>query len=227
MIRRTKTIDRYVAMRLSQVAQDHIGKTHVDLISRAATFLLLEDSKATYAIEGEFPTLKRIERWGSIIGQAGQRELSIDELEYLQSIVISDKRFITPGCRVAVRFIGNHDRATRLPIPVHISAKPEDLKNLLTGLLDTNNLLGKSDYDIILMAATIAFGFVFIHPFEDGNGRIHRYLFHHVLGEQGFVSNKIVFPVSAVIQDRIDEYKQVLEHYSKPRLKLSRMATYS
>lgn len=220
MIRRTKTIDRYVAMRLSQVAQDHIGKTHVDLISRAAAFLLLEDSKATYAIEGEFPTLKRIERWGSIIGQAGQRELSIDELEYLQSIVISDKRFITPGCRVAGGFIGNHDRATRLPIPVHISAKPEDLKNLLTGLLDTNKLLGKSDYDIILMAATIAFGFVFIHPFEDGNGRIHRYLFHHVLGEQGFVSNKIVFPVSAVIQDRIDEYKQVLEHYSKPRLKL-------
>ncbi|HIP51694.1 MAG TPA: hypothetical protein EYG94_06355 [Campylobacterales bacterium] len=31
----------------------------------------------------------------------------------------------------------------------------------------------------------IAFSFVYIHPLEDGNGRIHRYLIHHVLAERG------------------------------------------
>ena len=66
----------------------------------------------------------------------------------------------------------------------------------------------------------IAFGFVFIHPFEDGNGRIHRYLFHHVLAEKGFVPKGLIFPVSAVILDRIDEYRKTLEHFSKPRLDL-------
>ncbi len=35
--------------------------------------------------------------------------------------------------------------------------------------------------DPIVSAAILAFGFVYIHPFEDGNGRLHRYLFHHVL----------------------------------------------
>lgn len=40
----------------------------------------------------------------------------------------------------------------------------------------------KSIYDPVL-AAGIAFGFVFIHPFEGGNGRIHRYLIHHVLAK--------------------------------------------
>ncbi|HED19316.1 MAG TPA: cell filamentation protein Fic, partial [Gammaproteobacteria bacterium] len=55
-------------------------------------------------------------------------------------------------------------------------------------------------------------------PFEDGNGRIHRYLFHHVLAEKGFVPKGLVFPVSAVILERIDDYRQTLEHYSKPRL---------
>jgi len=64
----------------------------------------------------------------------------------------------------------------------------------------------------------IAFGFVFIHPFTDGNGRIHRYLIHHVLAERGFAPKGIVFPVSAVILERIDEYRQVLEAYSRPRL---------
>ncbi len=220
LIRRTENLDRFIGMNLSQAAIDHIGKTHADLLSRAAAFLLLKDSKASYTIEGETPPHNRIERWGAIIGEAGQRKLSIEELEYLQTVVIVDDRFVMPGCRVDGGFVGAHDRVTRMPMPVHISARAEDLESLLTGLIETYELLGKSDYDPVLMAALIAFGFVFIHPFEDGNGRIHRYLFHHVLAERGFVSKGLVFPVSAVILDRIDDYRQTLEHYSKPRLGL-------
>ena len=220
LIRRTEKLDQFIAMNLSQAAKDHIGNTHADLLSRAAAFLLLKDSKASYTIEGESPPHNRIERWGKIIGEAGQRKLSAEELEYLQMIVITDTRFIIPGCRVEAGFVGDHDRATGMPMPVHISARAEDLKSLLSGFIETYQLLADSDYDPVLMAALIAFGFVFIHPFEDGNGRIHRYLFHHVLAEKGFVSKGLVFPVSAVILDRIDDYRQTLEHYSKPRLDL-------
>jgi len=220
LIRRTDKLDRFVTMNLSQAAADHIGKTHADLLSRAAAFLLLKDSRASYTIEGETPPHNRIERWGKIIGEAGQRKLTINELEYLQSIVIADSRFIMPGCRVEGGFVGDHDRTTGMPMPVHISARPEDLENLLSGLIATYQLLSDSDYDAVLTAALIAFGFVFIHPFEDGNGRLHRYLFHHVLAEKRFVPKGLVFPVSAVILDRIDEYRQTLEHYSRPRLEL-------
>jgi hypothetical protein len=220
LIRRTEKLDQYISMNLSQAAKDHIGKIHPDVLSRAAAFLLLKDSKASYTIEGETPPHNRIERWGKIIGEAGQRKLSVEELEYLQRIVITDSRFIVPGCRVEGGFVGDHDRVTGMPIPVHISARAEDLENLLSGFVETCQLLGESDYDAVLMAALIAFGFVFIHPFEDGNGRIHRYLFHHVLAEKSFVSKGLVFPVSAVILDRIDDYRQTLEHYSKSRLDL-------
>ncbi len=220
LIRRTETLDRFIGMNLSQVAIDHIGKTHADLLSRAAAFLLLKDSKASYTIEGETPPHNRIERWGKIIGEAGQRKLTIEELESLQRIVIVDNRFVMPGLRVEGGFVGDHDRATGMPMPVHISARPEDLESLLSGLIETYMLLSKSDYDGVLMAALIAFGFVFLHPFEDGNGRVHRYLFHHVLAEKGFVPKGLVFPVSSVILDRIDDYRQTLEHYSKPRLDL-------
>jgi Fic family protein len=88
----------------------------------------------------------------------------------------------------------------------------------MEGLLKTNQSLINSDYDPVLAATLIAFGFVFIHPFEDGNGRVHRYLIHHVLAKKEFAPKGLIFPVSAVILERIDKYREVLESYSKPRL---------
>lgn len=220
LIRKTKKLEQYTGKKLSDTAIKNIGQTHPDLLSRAAIFLLLKDSKASYTIEGETPPHSRIERWGRIIGEAGQRKLSLLELEHLQQIVILDNRFIEPGLRMEGGFVGEHDRATGMPMPDHISARPNDLRALMTGLIEAYELLRKDDFDPVLTATLIAFGFVFIHPLEDGNGRIHRYLFHHVLAEKGFVPKGLIFPVSAVILERIDEYRKILEHYSKPRLDL-------
>jgi hypothetical protein len=220
LVRRTEKLDELITQNLSSVASRQMGKTHGDLLSRAAAFLLLKDSKASYHIEGESPTHNRLERWSRVIGRAGQRKLSIEELELLQDEVIPDQRFITPGLRNEGGFIGEHDRMTGMPLPDHISAKPEDLEALIGGMIETYALLLNSEYNPVLTAALIAFGFVFIHPFEDGNGRIHRYLIHHVLAETGFVPKGLVFPVSAVILDRIEVYRRVLEHFSKRRLDL-------
>ena len=105
-----------------------------------------------------------------------------------------------------------------MPIPSHISAKYQDLDSLMNGLIETAELLKDSKYPSVLTATLIAFGFVFIHPFEDGNGRLHRYLLHHVLIETGFTPKGLVFPVSFVILKRITDYVTTLEAYSKPRL---------
>ena len=138
----------------------------------------------------------------------------------MQDEVIPDQRFITPGLGNEGGFIGAHDRMTGMPLPDHISANPKDLGSLMGGMIETYALLLNSEYNPVLTAALIAFGFVFIHPFEDGNGRIHRYLIHHVLAETGFVPKGLVFPVSAVILERIEAYKKILEHFSKRRLGL-------
>jgi hypothetical protein len=220
LIRKTKKLEHFLDNKLSEVAVHNIGQTHPDLLSRAAAFLLLKDSKASYTIEGETPPHSRIERWGRIIGEAGSRALSIGEFEYLQKQVITDSRFIEPGLRKEGGFVGEHDRVSGMPMPEHISARSGDLETLMSGLINTYTLLRKDEFDAVLMATIIAFGFVFIHPFEDGNGRIHRYLFHHVLAEKEFVPKGLIFPVSAVILDRIDEYRKTLEHYSRPRLSL-------
>lgn len=89
------------------------------------------------------------------------------------------------------------------PIPNHISAKPEDLQLLLDGLIETNQKLETADYNAVLAAAMLGFGFVFIHPFVEGNGRIHRYLSQNVLARKDYVSKGFVFPGTAVILPRL------------------------
>jgi hypothetical protein len=98
-------------------------------------------------------------------------------------------------------------------LPDHISARPEDLVSLVNGMVAFDRTPAQ-DLDPVIAAAVLAFGFVYVHPFEDGNGRIHRYLIHHVLAERGFNPPGLVFPVSAAILDQMDEYRAVLEDYS-------------
>ncbi len=219
MIRKTALVEEYIHLDLSQRIKKMIGKIHPDVMARTAAFLLLKDSKASYAIEGERPPQNRAQRWGRAIGQAGQKPITKDELIRLQQIVIDNPRFTKMGFREQEGFIGEHDRRHGTPIPDHISARWKDLDILMDGLIATNQKLEKDgSFDAVLAAALIAFGFVFIHPFEDGNGRIHRYLIHHVLLRKEYVSRGIIFPVSAIILERLDEYRRVLESFSKPRI---------
>lgn len=221
MIRRTPLLEQYISRGLSKQIKDIIGNIHPDVMARTAAFLLLKDSKASYAIEGEKPLQTRAQRWGRAIGQAGQRPITNDELIRLQQIVIDNPRFTTMGFRKQEGFIGEHDRLYGTPIPDHISARWKDVEQLVNGLIKTGNKLeAEKDFDAVLAAAIIAFGFVFIHPFVDGNGRIHRYLIHHVLLRKEYVAKGMIFPVSAIILERLDEYRKVLEAFSMPRLDL-------
>lgn len=86
----------------------------------------------------------------------------------------------------------------------------------MNGLLDANNRMREDGLDPVLKAAATAFGFVYVHPFQDGNGRMHRCLIHHVLAERKFTPPGIVFPVSSVMLDRIDDYRRTLQRHSAP-----------
>jgi hypothetical protein len=219
LVFRTPPLEEFIALHLAERAKKIAADVPADLLARTAAFLLLKDSRASYIIEGEDPPQDRVQRWGRAIGQAGQKPIDLDELLRLQQIVIGDDRFVDLGLRHEGGFVGEHDRDTRAPIPEHISARADDLPSLIDGMIafDRDKAL---PLDPVIAAAVLAFGFVFVHPFEDGNGRIHRYLIHHVLAARGFNPPGVVFPVSATILDRIDEYRKVLEGYSRRLLPL-------
>ncbi|MFA7567569.1 MAG: Fic family protein [Alkalispirochaeta sp.] len=219
LVYRTEKLVQFEGQGLLHRARQVMDAVPRDIMNRAAAFLLLKDSRSSYAIEGESPPQNRAERWGRIIGEAGDRPLSLPELERLQSIVVADSPFVATGLRNHGGFVGEHDRDTGLPIPEHISARPDDLPALIDGLIELENTTA-GKLPAVVAATVIAFGFVYIHPFSDGNGRIHRYLLHHVLARNGFGGPGLVFPVSAVILDRIETYRRVLQRYSRRTLEL-------
>ena len=220
LIRKTPKLEQYIASDLLAQNNRTLKGIHRDILLRTSAFLMLKDSKASFSIEGESPKSKRTARWAKAIGQAGAIDLSTEELLRLQQVVIENDRFVEMGFRTKGGFVGEHDRITGEPIPSHISARWQDVKQLTDGMLSTYKLQMQSEIDPVVSAAAIAFGFVFIHPFEDGNGRIHRYLIHHILAKKQFTQQGIIFPVSASILSHIDDYRKVLESYSQPLLDL-------
>src|SRR5665648_776475 len=220
LIYKTKKLQEYIESNFQDKKNTFINSIHKEVMQRAASFLLLKDSKASFTIEGENPGTNRALRWGKAIGEAGRNPLTKEELLRLQQIIIESKRFTKMVFRTEGGVVGDRERTTGEPIPDHISSRWQDVDQLIEGLINTYHLLDKEKFDPVLAATSIAFGFVFIHPFTDGNGRIHRYLIHHILSKLNITQQGIIFPISAAILDKIDDYRVVLESYSHPILEL-------
>lgn len=218
VIRKTPKLEQMIALNLAETAKETIGKTGAQVIARAASFMLLADSRASFEIEGERPPINRLERWGRAVLEAGKRPLNQTEIYRLHRLLIGDDRFTPVGYREESVFLGERDH-NHEPLPEFIGARHEELFELMTGLNECNNrmrITDPEDVDPVLQAACIAFGFVYIHPLADGNGRLHRCLIHHVLAERKFTPKGMVFPVSSVMLDRIDDYRTTLQSHSGP-----------
>jgi Fic/DOC family protein len=215
LVRRTEPIVRAQGLALDARARQVIARTHPDVLARAAAFLQLSDSRASFAIEHERPSRDRAHRWAQAIARAGATSLSSETLTDLQRIVIGDDRFVPLGFRAEGGFVGAHDRITRDPLPEHISARADDLPSLVHGVVAYDARVREHGMDPVAAAAALSFGFVYIHPFVDGNGRLHRWLIHHTLAAMGYTPPAVVFPVSATMLREIGRYRLVLESYSR------------
>jgi hypothetical protein len=208
-------LKEFTQSELAERAAETLGRPGAHLVSRAARFLLLADSLASFEIEDERPPRNRLERWGRAVLQAGKNKLTLDEIVRLQGVLIEDQRFVRVGLRPDGVFVGERDHNGEL-LPEFIGARPSDLEDLMMEMLETNDRMRADDVDGVLQAAATAFGFIYVHPFQNGNGRLHRCLVHHVLAERKFTPAGMVLPVSSVMFDRIDEYRKTLQSHSGP-----------
>lgn len=224
LVRKTTYLQATLAKDLKKLTQETLGKYDQDLLRRAATFLYLKETQSSFDIEREKPSASRAQRFADLLREAeSNRPLSEDRFLELQNAVV-DSRFREASYRNEQNWIGK-DLGYRKQI-AYVPPRPADAHELMQGLIDLSEYLRKNpaDLDAIVAASCLSFGFVYIHPFMDGNGRLHRYLIHEVLSTSGFTPKGIVLPVSAVILASQSEYEDALDTFSKP---LTARTTYN
>ncbi len=136
----------------------------------------------------------------------------------LQNSIV-DPRFRDPDYRTVQSYVGESVSWQREKVH-YACPRPEDIHALMSGLIHAHVRMDNGSVPPVVHAASIAYGFVFLHPFEDGNGRIHRLLIHNVLARRGFTPDGIMFPVSASMLKNPAEYNASLEAFSRPLMPL-------
>jgi len=127
---------------------------------------------------------------------------------------IVDPRFQDSDYRTDQNYVGETVAWQRERIHF-VGPKPEDLAGLMNGLLASHERMKKGRVSPVVHAAVVSYGFVFLHPFTDGNGRIHRFLIHNILARRGFTPEGVMFPVSAAMLNHPSDYDDSLEAFSR------------
>lgn len=184
-----------------------------ELIRRALQYLYRKETKSSFEIERETPSQERANRFITVLEHAGlepiEATFSEASLARLQNIIV-DPRFAANGFRADQNYVGGTVKWE--PVIHYVSPPPAILRDLMAGLATASALLAEAEP--VAQATVAAFGFVFHHPFEDGNGRIHRFLIHDILVRRGVVPGGMALPVSAAILEDMAAYDRALEAYS-------------
>ena len=190
----------------------------IHLLRRALNFLYRKETKSSFEIERETPSANRIERFISLLYTAEQTDFFCKEKLFdLQSRIV--ERIKNKTYRSIQNYLGETVSWENERIH-YISPKPTDIEVLMQGMIASSQHMEASEIHPVIHAAIVAYGFVYIHPFDDGNGRIHRFLIHNILARRKFSPSGIMFPVSAVMLKMKERYNASLEAFSKPLMEL-------
>jgi hypothetical protein len=215
VIRKTTELKDLLDWNIQDEIENLKHKYSPEIFKRASYYLYKKESKSSSEIENEEPPQDRMNKFIVLLEEAGQRSfeesLSEEELVRMQNIIV-DPRYADNGFRDFQNYVGQTMRDNTQKV-YYVCPPPQFVKSLMKGLVDLNKK--NSSTATIIKATMVSFGYVYAHPFEDGNGRIHRFLIHDILVRDGIVPNSTILPVSAQILANMDEYDATLELLSK------------
>lgn len=215
---KVKNAERY---NVSAQLRDLEAEYGEDLLLRSAVWLTVKESQASFAIEHEERQVDRIKRFAAVMERrCGEHDSPLDEasITALQTEILGlgHKTVRNFGLRKSPIFVGE-DSPFAGPMVHYVAPHWDDCPAMLAGLRAfAERTAGKAP---LLRAAVLSFGFVYIHPMADGNGRISRFLINDVLRRDGALPAPFILPVSATIASTSANrrsYDQVLELFSKP-----------
>lgn len=218
-IRKTETLKELPNFKFQQNFQSILNNFDEDIRNRAMSYLYFRETKSSYQIERETPNPSKTARFVNLLSSADEKDFCNKEsLIELQNQIV-DKRFAVKDYRTNQNYVGSTLLSGEEKIH-YISPRPEDLPSLMDGLIESHKRMLAGNVHPVVHAAAIAWGFVFLHPFEDGNGRSHRFLIHNIFSISGLTPPGFILPISATMLKNMGLYNQSLERFSVPLVRL-------
>lgn len=216
---KTEAVRKACELNVPALFQTLTAEFGEELLLRAATWMTLRESKASFTIEGEASQASRIQRFADVLARrTGQGEIPLSDagLAELQREILGERTTLSHfGVRQSPVFVG--ETVGYQDIVHYVAPPPTEVPAMLDGLqIFLERTQGQSS---VMRSAAAAFGFVYIHPLADGNGRMHRFLINDILRRDGVIPDPVILPVSAVITDDAGErrgYDRVLDDVSRP-----------
>jgi Fic family protein len=219
IIRKTEKLFKLDSADLQKRCKDIVTAYPPELLRRALSYLYNKETKSSFEIEHIKPSATRTEKFITSLELAEKEDFCEKEKLIMLQNRIVDPRFKDSDYRDGQNYVGQAV-AYQKEIIHFICPKPDNLPSLMAGLIESHKRMKEGNVSPGIHAAAIAYGVVFLHPFEDGNGRIHRFLIHNILSLQGMVPRGLMFPVSAVMLKNPVDYDTSLEAFSRPLLQL-------
>jgi hypothetical protein len=188
------------------------------VLDRVMNWAYLSETRDSYAIENETPAPDKERAFLQAMEQLrDQRPLSEEYLVDLQNLVITSAIKQEQAFRHEQNWLqrGGHGALAVRYLP----PRPAEVPALMDGLMRMANAR-EGNVPPLVRAALVSFGFVFVHPFMDGNGRLSRLLAHHSLSFQGALptlnGNPAILPLSVAMKRNEADYLAALESFSRP-----------
>ena len=222
VLRKTPALLQAIALDVSALLHELAVEFGEEVLMRSAVWMTLRESKSSFAIEGEANQSDRIQRFADVLARrTGRGSWPVDHasLAELQSAILGQRTTLQHfGIRQSPVFVGEVVRYQEI---VHYVAPPaEDIAAILDVM---KTLLERTQgQSPVMRSAVAAFGFVYIHPLADGNGRVHRFLINDILRRDGFVKDPMILPVSSLItRDPAERrgYDRILDDISQPLMR--------
>lgn len=212
-VRKTAQVLEFSSDRLKAESERLLKNYSPELLYRAVQYLYIKETKNSFAIERETPDQRRMDAFVAILRSMSDTPLTKETLIAVQNSVV-DARYRQTSWRSDQVYVGE-TLAPGIEKVHYVAPKPDAIDSIMDGFLRCMaQWMAAREYDPVVAAAVLGFAFVFIHPFDDGNGRVHRFLMHAVLAQSGFVPHGLIFPVSAVMLKHQLDYDKALETFS-------------
>lgn len=218
-VERTPAVEAGIQSNILGRTKAFIASLGQEMMDRALSWAYLHETEDSYAIEHEAPSEDKARKFIALLKQAHEgRPLTEEYLVELQSSTVSGVFEKAVQFRIEQNWLRSSGRGGASSVS-YVPPPPDSVPRLMEEWMAFANTAPKH-IDPIVAASVASFGFVYIHPFMDGNGRLSRFLFHKALCTSGQMEKGALLPVSVAMKRHERQYLEALQTFSTPAREL-------